>query len=187
MARKKRILVDLDETLNQLVKKWLSVYNDEFQDHLRRDEIPTWNILEHVKPEARDRFFDYLKEPGFFKDLDIQPNAQEVTKWLSEKYELFVVTAYCPEACLDKYRWVRKNFSHIHASNIVFCRTKGIIRADFMIDDGLHNIEDFVKTNPNGVPMIFDAPWNRNVGGKYVRAKDWAEVREWFFEFEHQL
>lgn len=187
MARKQRILIDLDDTLNELVTKWLSIYNNEFQDTLCKEDIHSWDIINYLKPEARGKFFNYLREPDFFLDVAVQPNAPEVTKRLAEKYELFVVTSYCPEACLAKYLWLRKNFPHISADNIVFCRTKGIIRADFMIDDGLHNIEDFLKTNPNGVPMIFDAPWNRNVGGKYVRAKDWVEVLEWFFEFEHQL
>jgi len=187
MVRKKRILIDLDDTLNRLVTKWLSVYNKEFNDSLCKEDILSWDIVSYVKPEAKDHFFKYVVEPDFFLDMDVQPNAIEVTKKLAENYELFVVTAYSPEACLSKHRWLRENFPHIPEQNILFCKSKGIIRADFMIDDGLHNIEDFVKANPNGIPIVFDAPWNRNVGGKYVRAKDWQEVWEWFFEFENQL
>lgn len=187
MGRRKRLLIDLDDTLSDLVSKWLSVYNEEFNDNLCKEDIKSWEIVSYVKPEAVEKFFKYLQEPTFFESVDVKPYAQEVTERLVKRYELFVVTAYCPEACLAKCKWLRNNFPHIPEQNIVFCRDKGIIKADFMIDDGIHNIEDFKKTNPHGLPIVFDAPWNRYVGGKYIRAKDWIEVEEWFIELENQL
>jgi 5'(3')-deoxyribonucleotidase len=175
---KKSIGIDLDSTLNNLDTVWLEVYNKEYNDNLTVKDLTSWDIASIVKPECGQKMFDYLLEPGFFKNLGIQPNAYEVTKWLSEQFDLYIVTAYHHKTCADKAEWVEKYLPHIPTRNIIFCNHKGLIKTNMLIDDGGHNILDFSESNKFGTPILFDAPWNQHLGNNFIRAKDWLEIRE---------
>lgn len=171
--KKWSIGIDLDDTLNTLVDDWLIPYNKDFSDNIQRKDIPTWDIASCVK--CGEKIFDYLKTPGFFKNLGIQPYCQEVTKWLSDYADLYIVTAYIPETCVDKTEWVKSNLPHINHKNIIFTNNKGLIKTDYLIDDGGHNLEAF-----EGISLAFDQPWNKYLGYKYDRFYNWLDIKDYF-------
>ena len=180
--KKKDLLLDLDSCLNNLDEVWISKYNEDYQDNLTREDIIRWETHTIVKPECGHKIYDYLLLPNFFRDLGIQPNAYRVTKWLQQYVDIHIVTAYTPTTCVDKCEWLKHYLSHIEQKNIIFCNNKGLLKADYCIDDGGHNIEDFNKTNPCGLPIIFEAPWNRYLKNKFIRANGWLEIQEVFEE-----
>lgn len=60
------------------------------------------------------------------------------------------------------------------ASNIVFCGDKGIIAADYLIDD---NARHFARFRSEGI--LFTAPHNVEEN-RYRRVNDLQDVREMF-------
>ncbi len=179
-TNKEIIAIDLDSTLNNLEYHWLiKTYNEEYKDNLTEEDMFCWDVEKYVKPECGEKIYNILERPNFFFSLDPKPRSQEVTKKLLEKYELFVVTAYSPITVVDKVNWLQKYFPHIDKNNIVFCNKKWIIDADFLIDDGPHNITDFNNYN-RGTGVVFDRPWNRELGTGFLRVKDWTEVENYF-------
>lgn len=52
----------------------------------------------------------------------------------------------------------------------MLCGNKNIIKADIMIDDGIHNLESF-----EGMKILFDAPHNRNEN-RFIRVMNWEEI-----------
>jgi 5'(3')-deoxyribonucleotidase len=174
-VRKKRIAIDLDDTLNNLCDSWLPPYNKDYNDHLKRENLVKWKIDELVKPECGNKIYDYLREPGFFKNLNIQPEAKEVTEWLVKYYDIQIVTAYFPESCVDKADFIKIQLPHIDPKNIIFCNDKSWIKADYMIDDGAHNILGF-----EGQGIVVDAPYNRFLGNQYPRVYTWQDIKIWF-------
>ena len=54
-----------------------------------------------------------------------------------------------------KYRWLRRHFPFIPPSHIVFCGDKGIVDADYLIDDRPRHLERF-----KGHTLLFSAPHN---------------------------
>ena len=173
--KRKTFGIDLDDTLNNLCDVWLEHYNRDYKENLKKEDIKSWNIASYTK--IGDRIYDYLLYPNFFQSLGIQPQAKEVTEWLSQYFELYIVTAYHPATCYDKSKWVEKNLPHIPSRNIIFCNNKGLVHTDFLLDDGLHNIEAYKKNNPRGFPIVFTQPWNLNVAEHYVRADNWEDVQ----------
>jgi len=174
---KEALGIDLDEVLNTLHTEWLDQYNKDFKDNLKPEEIRSWEITEWIRPEAKPVIFNYLAKPNFFLNLGVKPYAQEVTKWLSNYYDLYVVTAYHYDVCRDKVKWVDKYFPHIDIRNIIFCNNKGLIKTKYLIDDRGHNCEAF-----EGIPILFNASYNQYLGDKYVRVNDWLDIREYFEE-----
>jgi 5'(3')-deoxyribonucleotidase len=175
---RKKIGIDLDDTLNCLVDKWIQDYNRDYLDNLQKENIKSWDIASYTKPNCRTKIYTYLWQPNFFRNLDIKPYAQEVTKWLSDYYDLYIITAYDRRACKDKAEWAMEHLPHIPEKNIIFCNHKGLLQLDYLIDDGGHNILDFYKTNPNSTGIVFDAPWNRYLGKEYHRVKNWKEIQD---------
>jgi 5'(3')-deoxyribonucleotidase len=182
MGNKLKIGIDLDDVLNSLVDYWLVKYNKKYKDNLKIQDIKSWNIASYTKPECDEKIFDLLKPKHTFRKLDIQPNAYEVTKWLSERFELHIITAYHPEMCLDKTIWVQNNLPHIDVKNIIFCNNKGLVKTDFLIDDRIKNLDDF-----KGESICYAKPWNEEILLRndldlkwYPRLNSWLEIKEYF-------
>ena len=64
---------------------------------------------------------------------------------LTARHDVFIVTAAMDVPCSfdAKYRWLRQHFPFIPSSNIVFCGDKGVIDADYLIDDRARHFLSF--------------------------------------------
>ena len=51
-----------------------------------------------------------------------------------------------------------------------------MIKGDYLLDDGMHNIQDFVKNG--GKVVVFDKPHNKHICHDYPHVSNWLE-------FEH--
>ncbi len=131
---KQKLGIDLDTTLNNLNEVWLKQYNEDYDDNLT--EFATWNVDKHVKPECGQKIFSYLHEPDFFYNLDIREDASEVVDYISKYFDLYIVTAYSVDTCVDKVKWVEKYLPYFDVRNIVFCNDKSIPNLEYLIDDG---------------------------------------------------
>lgn len=172
---KKTIGIDLDTTLNQFDISLLNKYNSDYDDSLTPEDLVSWETHTLVKEECGKQIWDYLLEPGFFLDLGVQPNSQSVTRWLAEHYDLYIVTAYKAENCLEKREWIKNHFPHIPADRIMFVNNKGLVATDYLIDDGPHNISAFRNKG-----VLVDAAYNKELEGNYTRVYDWIEIRDYF-------
>jgi len=107
----KRIAIDMDEVLantNARFSEWYERYTGikvtEAQLFEKGQKI--YHYVGH--PELRNQ----LHIKGFFKDLPLMDDSQEVVKWLSEHYEIFIVTSAMEfrNSMEDKYDWLQKYF-----------------------------------------------------------------------------
>ena len=174
---KKKLGIDLDDTLNNLCAHWVELYNKDYNDTLT--EFDCWDVVSCVKPECGVRIYDYLLTPGLFYNLEIKPNAVEVIDYLLEYFDIYIVTAYKPETCMDKVNWLKKYLPNINHNNVIFMNNKSLLNLDYLIDDGGHNIQSFKQTG-----IIFDMPHNRNMVNDgffdYIRVNNWLEIKELF-------
>ena len=170
---KKRIAIDMDEVIVQVLPKFLDLY--EVKYGRRPDESEFYGKKLYQIPGAMD-LRSALFEKGFFRDLPLMPDAKEVLKELAENYEIFIVTAAMEfRNCLeDKYDWLIQELPFIHWKNFVFCGNKSIIRADYMIDDHVFNLEGFT-----GKGLLYTASHNVHEG-RFERVNNWQEIRSFF-------
>lgn len=172
---RKSIGIDLDCTLNNLLDVWLEHYNKDYNDNITM--MPNWNLENYVKPECGKKIFNYLHEPNFFYDLNIQKDAAEVIEYLYSIYDLYIVTAYSSDVCVDKTKWIKKYLPFFDVEKIIFCNNKGLLNLDYLIDDGPHNIEAFKQTG-----IIYDYTYNQHLSPeKYPnRVYNWKDVKKFF-------
>lgn len=170
---KKRIALDMDEVIADIEPKFIALYEREFGRKLTQEDLYGKKVYYF---EGARYIREFLFEKGFFRDLGVMPDSQEVVAELMEHYDVFITTAAMEfRNCLeDKYDWLQEHFPAIHWKNIVFCGDKSIIRADYMIDDHASNLRAF-----KGKGLLFTASHNVEET-KFTRVNNWLEIRDFF-------
>lgn len=169
----KRIAIDMDETIADALGKHITLYNEAFGATVCRADF-NGRRLEHVIPqEHMEAVAAMVEAEGFFADLDVFPGSVDVIRDLTAKYEVYITTSAMevPTSFTAKYYWLGRHFPFIRPSHIVFCGDKGIIAADYLIDDSPRHFQRF-----RGEGILFSAPHNRDVTG-YRRVETWEDVR----------
>lgn len=172
MPNMTRIAIDMDDVMADTSIKIVQELNRKLNTNY---QIP--DLLEDI--DLRARFYadyqgnnSFLWEKGFFEDIPVKPNAQEVIRQLQNHYEVFIVSAATefPNSLKEKMNWLETHFPFINWTHIVFCGHKYLIQADYLLDDHEKNLSTFT-----GTPILFTAPHNLHLTG-YERVNSWEEV-----------
>jgi 5'-nucleotidase len=171
---KQRIAIDMDDVMTATGKKILEVYNDKIGTNFTKNDFLNKNFYEVFDQSNYSIIRDAIFQVGFFRELEVMPDAVEVVKALHDKYDVFVVSAAMefPNSLIEKHDWLAEHFPFIHWKNMVLCGDKSIISADIMIDDHEKNLRTF-----KGKTLMFDAIHNQKVT-EFQRVMSWKEVAE---------
>lgn len=166
-----RIAIDMDEVIADPISKFIKLYNRDCAVPLDLVLDPGNEIYHHVPESVNMKWFDYINEKGFFRDLPVIPGAIEGIQKLQEQHEVYIVSAAMEfrNSLEDKYDWLAEHFPFISWQNIMFCGDK-IIEADILIDDRIKNFKDF-----KGRPLLFTSPHNMLITN-YERVDTWEQV-----------
>jgi len=170
----KRILVDVDCVVADLMPTWLGLYNAEYTDNLSVSQIIRWGMEEFVKPECGKKIYDYLRFHNLYDDVKPIDGAITSVHWLRRHgYDIrFVTSGVHP----GKAEWLGQHGLLIgefplYSPDFVVSHDKSIIHADIMIDDNIKNCNEF-----SGLSILFGQPWNVDNTTRHFRADDWADV-----------
>jgi len=171
-----RICVDMDEVMADTLAEHLRRYNQTFDEEIRAEDLAGKGLWEVTPADRQVQLRAFLDAEDFFEDLALIPDAQDVLRELSERFEIFIATQAMtvPNSLGPKYRWLQRHFPFIPRTNYVFCGNKSILRADFLVDDLPRNLDRF-----EGQGLLYTAPHNLAATG-YVRVNDWREVADFF-------
>jgi 5'(3')-deoxyribonucleotidase len=175
---RQRIAVDMDEVIADAVSEHLGRYNREFGEHLTHADLAGKGIWDVVSSDRHHALERYLCSDDFFAVLKVMPDAQRVVRALQDRYEVFIATAAMevPTSFVAKYNWLEEHFPFIAPSHIVFCGDKGILDADFLIDDNARQFRRF-----RGEGILYDSHHNKSIRG-YRRVHNWLEVEQMFLK-----
>ncbi len=170
----KRLLIDMDDVMADIFTKLVNTTNERTGTAWKKQEITTPEIHQKFRNDY-ETVREMLWEKGFFADLEVMPDAQEVIEKLHKKYEIFIVSAALefPNSLTEKLHWLQKHFPYIGWKNTVFCGHKYMIMADYLIDDHEKNLVNFT-----GTPLLFTAPHNIHIEG-YLRMNSWKDVENY--------
>lgn len=170
--RRPRVAVDMDEVIADSLSHHLLLYK-----RATGEEITAAQIAEHgvdlAVPMCHREIFDGLPHrEGFFDDLRVIPDSQQAIRSLSLQFDVFITTAAMevPASFAAKFKWLQRHFPFIPSSRIVFCGDKGIVDADYLIDDQGRHFRHFAGTG-----ILFTAPHNVRQPVP-LRADNWQEV-----------
>ncbi|MFT4972259.1 MAG: 5'-nucleotidase, partial [Saprospiraceae bacterium] len=119
---------------------------------------------------------NHLHDPTFFADLSVMENSQEVVEWLTQNFEVYLITSTMEfkNSLVAKYDWLSQHFSCISWKKYIFCGEKTFIQADYMIDDKGSNLEKF-----SGKGILFSASHNVEET-RFDRVNNWLAVKSYF-------
>ena len=166
-----RIAIDMDdvmaETALHVINKINKLTGSNWTKESAGKSHPEFNT--HYLPHR-----EILFQKGFFRNIPVMTDAQQVIKNLQSKYEVFVVSAAneFPLSLTEKLGWLEEHFPFIGWQYTVFCGHKYMIKADYIIDDHPKNLINF-----EGKGLLFDAPHNQEVFG-YQRVHSWKEIEK---------
>ena len=172
----KRICVDMDEVIADALSEHLLRYNKHYGERITTADLAGKWLWDVVSTDRHSVLDSHMRSPDFFEVLQVMPESQRVMRRLQMNYDVFIATAAMevPTSFQQKYRWLERYFPFIPPSHIVYCGDKGILRADYLIDDNPRQLRRF-----EGEGILFSSPHNAGVTG-YRRVKDWLEVETMF-------
>jgi 5'(3')-deoxyribonucleotidase/uncharacterized protein with PQ loop repeat len=171
-----RIAIDMDETIADSLKEHIRRYNSEFAEKIAADDLHGKHLEEFVPLDRSDAVRRMIRDESFFECLGVIEEAQQVVGELAREYEVFIVSAAMeiPESFAAKHCWLRRHFPFIPTRKVVFCGDKGIIDADYLIDDEARHFRSF-----RGTGILFSAPHNL-LETAYERVASWQDIRRKF-------
>ena len=172
----KRICIDMDEVMADALGEHLLRYNQHYGEEITIADLQGKWLWEVVSTDRHAVLDAYMRSEDFFEGLAVMPESQRVVRRLQMNYEVFIATAAMeiPTSFQQKYRWLETHFPFIPASHIVYCGDKGILRADYLIDDNPRQLRRF-----EGEGILYSSPHNVGITG-FKRVQDWLEVEELF-------
>jgi 5'(3')-deoxyribonucleotidase len=166
-----KIAIDMDEVIADPISKFIQLYNRDFDVPLDLVLDPGKEVHQHVPADVNRRWYEYINEKGFFRDLPVIPGSIEAIQKLQEHHEVYIATAAMEfrNSLEDKFDWLQDHFPFIPWTNIIFCGNK-VLDVDVLIDDRIKNFSDF-----KGRPLLFSSPHNMLITD-YERVDTWDDV-----------
>jgi 5'(3')-deoxyribonucleotidase len=171
MNRKQRLAIDMDEVIADTLEKLIGLYKREHSIEVQLEQLRGKEFHQGLPLELLSSVRFHVNEPGFFRDLKVMTDSQQVVKELCEKYDVFIVSAATEfrNSSIDKLDWLAEHFPFISWTNIIFCGRK-IVDVDIFIDDRTRNFADF-----DGRALLYSSPHNLLLH-EYERVNNWQEV-----------
>ena len=71
------ILVDMDDTIEQLLRAWVNRVNKKYERQVTVDEVTDWNVAAPYPGLTRKQVYDVISEKGFWKTVEPMPGAAD--------------------------------------------------------------------------------------------------------------
>jgi 5'(3')-deoxyribonucleotidase len=166
----------MDEVMADALAEHLLRYNRDHNEKLTLADLQGKALWDVVSTDRHSTIEGYLRSEDFFESLAVMPESQRVMRRLTMNYDVFIATAAMevPTSFHQKFRWLAKHFPFIPPSHIVYCGDKGILNADYLIDDNPRQLRRF-----KGTGILYTSPHNVSVKG-FKRVNDWLDVEKLF-------
>lgn len=170
------ILVDIDDTIEFLLKAWVNYLNEKYRYDVNWEEIRTWNMQDSFPELSKEQIYSPLQDENLWSEVDPMPYASDIIQRLmNEGHDVYLVTSSYYKTIPAKFdRMLFKYFPIIDWKHVIITYNKQMIRGDVLIDDGPHNLEggDYAKILMSS-PHNFDYPAEAN---GMVRVHDWFDI-----------
>jgi 5'(3')-deoxyribonucleotidase len=181
---KSKLFLDFDSVITDSVLAYCETYNEinrftpDFipADHTKNQE---WDFKTQC-PLVESPLYIF-SHPLFFKNLKFMPNAEEVIKELTNKYQIIICSIGCFNNISLKSQWIKNNMPYIKdailLTNQGIKMDKGIVQMGYkgsvFIDDVKSNLDSSNAERKILYGKKFD--WNREWTGEYYET--WSEIR----------
>lgn len=160
LGRPLRIACDFDGVVGNLMPEWLRRWNLDHPDkRLSYNQITGWDVERFTGGDKS--IYKYLSDPDLYACVDPLEGALKGIQKIRAAGHQIAFTSSCTARTTDqKVQWLKRHaftISDNPYSEFVPVNDKSWIKADCMIDDGIHNLETF----QGALGLLVDQPWNQ--------------------------
>lgn len=170
------ILVDMDDTVENLLAAWVSYLNHTYGTDVDPNSVDDWDISKFFPTLTKSQVYGPLFIDAFWYCVKPKDGASDaLQRLIADGHKVFIVTSSTHETLSTKMTAVLfKYFPFLTWNDVIITSRKQLIRGDVLVDDGIHNLEggEYAK-------ILFDAPHNRHYNAEandMVRVHNWEEA-----------
>lgn len=175
MRKRLTVLVDMDDTLENLCETWINCLNEEHGTNVQLDDVHEWEFCNLFPSISKDAVYAPLYTQKLWERVKPLPGAAEYLKRLiDDGHRVAVVTASHHETVAMKLNLVLfKYFPYLSYEDVIVASQKDLVRGDVLVDDGIHNF-----TGDRKLKLLMTAAHNRDIdeGYEIKRVNDWPEI-----------
>ena len=174
--KKLTILVDMDDTIENLCEVWVEFLNETHGTAVHKDDINDWDMTKAFPTVDKKQVYDPLFNEEMWKRVTPLPGAVEYLKRLiDDGHKVVIVTASHQNTVAMKLNNVLfRYFPYLTTKDVIITSQKQLVCGDVMIDDAPHNLE-----GGKYFGILVTAPHNRAydaTANGFVRADRWGEI-----------
>lgn len=176
------LLVDMDDTIENLCEAWVGWINEHYAGILTKKYSPRdldqWDVTKIFTELTREQIFAPLDTDCFWETVRPYKDAIYYLKKLKEDgHKIYI----CTNSSYKTLRYKMDNvlfryFPFIEWNDVIICKDKTLINADFMIDDNINNL-----VGGNYKKILFNQPHNEQIDlskipTKVTRVYNWEQI-----------
>lgn len=161
------VLVDLDDTIEDLLTAWIHALNERFGRDVDPEHVRLWDVLEYYPGLSKSDIYSVFDWDNFWSNVKPKPGAVEYMKRLiDDGHKVYIVTAtYYLNIQVKMEMVLFKYFPFLKWDQVIIAQDKAMIDGDVIIDDGIHN-----HLRKRRLNVLMDAPHNRHIDAATIGA-----------------
>jgi 5'(3')-deoxyribonucleotidase len=183
---KTTIIVDLDDTIWNLVDHWIKEYNHlACQDDVYKSQVSSWDIEKCLGIEYPNAFWGLLDTDDFWNKITVDKGAKDALEYLNsrEDVDLIICTDTYFKSAFPKLRRFFELFPFIEPRQLICCKEKWRLDCDVVVDDKPQTLDEFMNTVDSPLVCKIAQPWNKNTLVHKTFDKFDMEAVNWILEF----
>lgn len=159
IREKVTILIDVDDTIEDLIPAWVRWLNNKHHLSVPEDGIDCWEIYKHFPTLTKKQVYAPLYIKKFWETVEPKKDAVAyVQKIYEEGYDVYLCTNSNYETIHSKIGYIIDRYFPYMRDRIITISKKQMLKADFLIDDNPGNLigGDYNK-------ILFECGHNKNL------------------------
>jgi len=166
----------MDDTIENCTEAWVHYVNRRFGTSVDPDTLRDWDVSKAFPTLTREQVYGVTFEDDFWRTIKpIDGAAEYMKKLIDDGNKIYIVSCAAYETLRVKTEEVLfKYFPFIKWEDVIIASKKQMIKADYLVDDGVHNHIDGEYTR-----LLFTAPHNceYDAGANgMIRVNSWKDV-----------
>ena len=160
---KRKLAVDIDNTIWDLVSAWIVCYNFIYNDTVKYEDIIEYDFFNITNKATREEMFDILSSDWFWAFIDPYKYSKEYLEKLNNEFDLYIVTSTSYKTSHKKFDRFFDLFPFIKEDQLIITTHKDLLNVDIIIDDYINNL-----SNDNHLKFLIDQPYNKKINDKSI-------------------
>jgi len=174
--RRLTVLIDLDDTIEDLLGAWVAWLNTQNGTKVNKDSVTKWDVAAFFPGIARDKVYEPIARDDFWETVKpIDDAAAYIQKLMNDGHRVLIVTASDYRTLRSKMEKVLfRYFPMFSWDDVIVTSHKQLVKGDVLVDDGVHNL-----IGGSYEKLLMDAPHNRAFDAKangMTRVKNWSDI-----------